>query len=162
MDLNKEELKQLIKETVKEALQEYFPKTSEQTAESDLKKDYQAIFDEAMAKVARGEMTQEQAGEIIAQAHQKLNSPKNYSQQDFATQFEQFKNSVSDWEKEMETFSGKSGEPTEDMLQRMKARTDEADAEAKKALELKKMNEEAAKAKAEMSLKEMKDKLKNG
>jgi hypothetical protein len=159
MDLNKEELKSLIKETVKEALEEYFPKTSKQTTEADLKQNYQVIFDEAMAKVARGEMTQEEAGNVIAQAHQKLTSPKNYTEQDFTTQFEQFKSAVSDWDKEMENFAENSGEPTEDMLQRMKNRTDSANSEAKKALELKRMNDEAAKAKAEMSLKEMKDNL---
>ncbi|MFT5917518.1 MAG: hypothetical protein ACJAWV_003850 [Flammeovirgaceae bacterium] len=162
MDLNKTELRSLIKEVVEEVLTEKFPQLKKQSTESDLKENYQTVFDETMAKVARGEMTHLQAGEVIAQAHKQFNSDKSESQLDIKNQFEQFKNSVSDWDKEMESFSPKNEESTEDMLQRMKNRTDEANTEAKKALELKKMNEEAAKAKAEMSLKEMKDKLKNG
>ena len=153
MNFTEEQLTAIIRKVVKEELEAFFNSKPDQDQAS-----YQSSFDETMAKVARGEIDAEEAGKMISKAYQEHVSPsKNVAT--LTAQFENFKKQLVSWEEELEPIFGK-GESPEELLTRMKSKVDAKEKELKEALDLKKLNEESAKAKAETELQKMKDALK--
>lgn len=163
MDISKEELKQLVKATVHEALKEFFDQAQEKQQESKSQAPtYQDVFDETMARVARGEISSEEAGEIIAGAYQKQQAPPtdvdgpSYSQ--LSGKLNEFKSYLKDWESDLDSWANRS-ESSIEMMERMKSKVQQKEEEAKLYADMKQIKEIEAKVKAEESLEEMKAKL---
>ena len=163
MDISKEELQKLIKTAVSEALTDFFAQKEESTNTPTPKAEtssYQTVFDDTMAKVARGELTSKEAGEIISKAYDQQDSenPENPSYKELTGKLHEFKSYISGWEKELDVWMGKS-ESTVEMMERMQTKVRSKEEEAKLYADMKKIEELEAKTKAESSLEEMKAKL---
>jgi len=152
MEISKEELKEIIREVLREELANFLQPASALKPKAS----FQEVFDEIMAKVARGEMDQQQAGQAISAAYQVHNPEQNKAK--LTQQYEHFTKQLSSWDSELEPMLGK-GESPQDLLSRMKEKANTEDKELIEAMELKKLNEEIAKSEAERRLKEMKDQL---
>lgn len=163
MDITKEELQQLIKSSVQEALKEFFEQSQEKATAPPKPKEptYQEVFDDVMAKVARGELSSDEAGEIITQAYDKQKvSTSNPSISNLSEKLNEFKTHLQDWEKELDHWSGRDETPVE-MMERMKSKVQKKEEEAKLYADMKKIEEIEAQSKAEASLEEMKAKLRD-
>ncbi|MGB0525371.1 MAG: hypothetical protein ACPGJS_20520 [Flammeovirgaceae bacterium] len=163
MDISKEELKQLMKAAVSEALKEFFEQSQEKHAAPKPKTPtYQEVFDDVMAKVARGELDAEEAGKIITQAyenqHKEAVEGPSYSQ--LSDKLNEFKSYLKDWENDLDHWASKS-ESTIEMMERMKTKVQTKEEEAKLYADMKKIAEIEAQAKADASLEEMKAKLRD-
>lgn len=164
MDISKEELKQLMKAAVTEALHDFFDQAQKKEQEAEVKvPTYQEVFDETMARVARGEISSEEAGKIIRDAYDKQNSPKeehpSYAQ--LSGKLNEFKAYLKEWEDELGHWANRD-ETTVEMMERMKSKVQQKEEEVKATrlhADMKKIAEIEAKAKADASLEEMKAKL---
>ena len=159
MDLSKEELKKLMKASVTEALEEFF--ANKKPAQKPKQPSYQEVFDDVMAKVARGELTSDEAGRIIKQAYEQqqvVEEDPSYNK--LSEKIEEFKTYLNSWEKELDIWADK-GESSVEMMERMKSKVQKKEEEAKLYADMKKIEEIEAKSKAEASLAEMKSKLKD-
>lgn len=163
MDISPEQLKELVKSAVNEALTEFFnqPKPEEKP-ETQKDPTYQEVFDDVMTKVARGELSAEEAGKVIANAYESEQNAEaegpSYTQ--LSDKLNEFKSYLKDWEKDLDQWANKS-ESTVEMMERMKSKVQKKEEEAKLYADLKKIEEIEAQAKAEVSLEEMKAKLRD-
>lgn len=163
MDISKEELQQLVKTAVADALADFFAKQETAKAAPKAEKqtpNYQHVFDDTMAKVARGELNSKEAGEIIAKAYDQQNTAptQQESYQELSGKLHEFKSYINGWEQQLDQWVNKS-ESTIEMMERMQTKVRSKEEEAKLYADMKKIQELEAATKAEASLEEMKAKL---
>jgi hypothetical protein len=140
--------KRLVKEAVKEAMQEGAAPAFTTTAPG-----YEEAFHQIMAEVARGNISTTAAGKLIAEAYQ----------QHHGAPAETPAPNLQDWiqgmEQEVKGYSTQQAEKTIQMLERMKAKLQAKADEARYHIEVKKIQEEEAKAKAAANLQALKDRM---
>ncbi len=168
MEIDSNVLKRLLKEAVLEALYEY----DQQKREGNKKQQepqpkvnaptYEEVFHRVMGQVAKKEIDEATAGQLIAEARiafSKQGTASNTAETPPPNMPSFLLDKLMAWEQEIQGYSGRAAESTLEMMERMREKLEKEAQEAEFYKASQQLDKEVAQQKAASDLQAIKDRL---